>query len=46
MKDDQPLKDVCPGESYTLTVGFGSQPRAALVTVSGGTLEGANVAGW
>lgn len=46
VKDGQALKDVCPGESYTLTVGFGGQPRAALMTVSGGTLKDGNVAGW
>lgn len=40
------LKEVCPGETYTLTVSFGEQERAALVTVSGGTLQEANVAGW
>jgi hypothetical protein len=42
----QAYKEVCPGETYSLAVSFGGQERAALVTVSGGTLKEANVAGW
>lgn len=40
------VKDVCPGATYTLVTAFGGQERAALVTVSGGTVREANVAGW
>jgi hypothetical protein len=45
-QEGPPLKEVCPGESYALSVSFGGEERAALVTVSGGTLKEANVAGW
>jgi len=45
-KRGQPYKEVCPGENYTLSVTFGKEARAALVTVSGGTLRSANVGSW
>jgi hypothetical protein len=40
------VKDVCPGGTYTLVGTFGGDKRGALMTVSGGTLKEANVAGW
>jgi hypothetical protein len=40
------VKDVCPGATYKLSASFGGDERAALMTVSGGTLQEANVAGW
>jgi hypothetical protein len=43
--DGKPVKGLCPGETYDFTVNFPA-PRAALVTVSQGTIPQSNVPRW
>jgi hypothetical protein len=43
--DGKPVKGLCPGEKYDFSVNFPA-PRAALVTVSQGTIPQSNVARW
>ena len=44
-KNGKPVKGLCPGDSYDVSIAF-PQPRAALVTVSQGTLAESNVPRW